>query len=348
MRKNVLVPLLIVVAAGLPALAAPRIAVDSATYDFGETVAGLSVTHVFTITNAGDQPLEITGVGTGCGCTTASLERTTLDPGESVPLRVTVNTADLPRLVTKTATVSSTDPVLPSLDLIITGTLVPAEDYQTNTAELNRLYLVLVDLRTAEEYQTQHLMGAVNIPYPDLDSWTDRLPHGVLIVLYDQDGSLSDQAAQTMQQVGFPEARSLVGGLDQWRTVYQDTYLFVNGELPPLSSGEGTLGLHAYPIAVTQLKELLLLVVDLRSQEEYLRSHLVGAINVPYAELDLWMPRLPQDVPLVLYDQDGSLSDQAAQTMRQAGFSQSQSLLGGLDEWTLAYGSRYVLTSDAK
>ena len=349
MKNSVLFSLLVVAATGFTLLGAPRIAVDADTYDFGQIVAGLSVVHTFTLSNTGDQPLEIVGVSSaGCGCTTTALERSTLAPGESVPLRMAVNTAGFSETITKKATVTSTDPATPALDLVITGTLIPAESYQTPAAELHRLYFLLVDLRAPEEYQASHLMGAVNLPYAELDQWMSRLPSGVLVILYDRDGSSADGAAQTLQQAGFPEARSLLGGLDQWMFAYQDKYLFTTGESPAVSTSGATSPAQPYHVAVAWLDRNFLLLIDLRPEEEYQARHLLGAISLPYEELAQWTTSLPQSVSIVLYDHDGSVSDPAAQAMQQAGFLGAQSLLGGLDEWLLAYGDRYLSAPDAE
>jgi len=52
-----------------------------------------------------------------------------------------------------------------------------------------------------------------------------------LIILYDEDGTLSDRAAQMLNQRGFPEARSLLGGLTEWRRLYKDKFIhYPNGE----------------------------------------------------------------------------------------------------------------------
>jgi len=346
MKTSVLTSLLVAAALGFPLLGAPHIAVDANIYDFGQIIAGLSVVHAFTLTNTGDQPLGIVGVSAGCGCTTTALAKSTLGPGESIPLQMTVNTAWFSGTIFKTVTVASTDPATPALDLIMTGIVFPAQDYQTATAELDRLYFLLIDLRTPEEYQTLHLMGAVNVPYVELDEWMSRLPHGVLVILCDRDGSLSDQAAQTLQRAGFPEARSLLGGLDRWMLSYQDRYLLPAGQTFSVSATISPT--PAYPIDVAELDRIFLLLLDLRTPEEYAAGHLLGATSVPYEELAQWMANLPQGVPIVLYDQAGSLSDQAAQALQQAGFRRAQSLLGGLDEWMLAYGNKYLLATDAK
>ena len=73
MRRHFTLALVIAVAYGTLVLAAPLIAVDEPIYEFGEVLEGQFVTHVFTLTNSGDEPLEISQVRVTCGCTTAAL-----------------------------------------------------------------------------------------------------------------------------------------------------------------------------------------------------------------------------------------------------------------------------------
>ena len=62
----------------------PRIEVKQPEYD-GD-VMGLTVRHGFVVRNSGDQELKITDVEASCGCTTTSLERRELAPGEAVEI----------------------------------------------------------------------------------------------------------------------------------------------------------------------------------------------------------------------------------------------------------------------
>jgi rhodanese-related sulfurtransferase len=68
-------------------------------------------------------------------------------------------------------------------------------------------------------------MGAINIPLAELGDWVSRLPQGVLIILYDQDGMQGDLAAQVLIDKGFPDAKSLMGGFDEWVNVYKDKFI---------------------------------------------------------------------------------------------------------------------------
>jgi len=65
-----------------------RIEITPASWDFGEIPPTAKVTHTFTVTNVGQGPLEITGVSTSCGCTTAEVDRAHLQPGQQTALKV--------------------------------------------------------------------------------------------------------------------------------------------------------------------------------------------------------------------------------------------------------------------
>jgi hypothetical protein len=92
MKKVVILTLIAVLALGATLVAAPKIAVDNAVYDFGTVLEGVFVTHKFLLSNVGDEPLTITSVRVTCGCTATALSKTNLEPGESVELEANVDT----------------------------------------------------------------------------------------------------------------------------------------------------------------------------------------------------------------------------------------------------------------
>ncbi|NIA03548.1 MAG: DUF1573 domain-containing protein [Nitrospirae bacterium] len=226
--KRIIVSLaLLVVLSGITVLAASQITVDNAVYEFGTALEGVVVTHTFVLTNAGDETLVISSVRTSCGCTTTDLAKKDLAPGESVNLDAVFDTVGYGgRTITKMIYVESNDPATPRFVLQMKGTVNRAQQYNIASGDLNYLFFLLVDLRDPDVYAASHMLGAINIPYGELNDWIDRLPTGVLIILYDQDGVLSDQAAQMLNKNGFPEAKSLLGGLDEWTRTYKDKFIF--------------------------------------------------------------------------------------------------------------------------
>jgi len=226
MRKIGLVMLFVVLGLGTVALAAPKISVDASIYNFGEVLEGIAVVHTFVLQNLGDEPLTIGDVRVSCGCTTTSLAKSTLAPGESVDLEVTFDSADFSGKMTKNIYVKSNDSTTPKLVLQLVGTVKRSQRYNIAVSDLNYLFYLLVDLRTPQEYATFHLLGAINIPYDELGNRMNRVPKGVFIILYDEDGTLSDQAAQALNTNGFPQAKSLLGGLNEWVRLFKNKFIF--------------------------------------------------------------------------------------------------------------------------
>ena len=66
-----------------------QIELSATEYDFGTIPNDKAVTHVFEVRNVGRGKLEIAGVSTSCGCTTAEVDKRQLAPGETAKLEVT-------------------------------------------------------------------------------------------------------------------------------------------------------------------------------------------------------------------------------------------------------------------
>ena len=217
MRIAVLVAAFFVVITTIGALSAPMISVDESEVDFGIAAEGTFVTHRFVLTNIGDATLEISEVLTTCGCSTATLSTQTLQPGESVELEAILDTfGEGGRTVMKMFYVMSNDPTDARLTLRLGGRVKKLGPHQIGPSDLEYLLKALIDLRSPEEFAVAHIWGAVNIPYDEFDRWLYLLPEGVAFVIYDSDGTTSDEVAERLIQSGWPEARSLFGGFIQW------------------------------------------------------------------------------------------------------------------------------------
>lgn len=227
MKKHIILSLLTILSIAIAATAAPIIDVDNPDYDFGKLSGASAVTHGFIISNVGDKPLSILDVRTSCGCTATALSKPNLAPGESTELEATVDLTSFSGHISQAIYVSSNDLTNRKLKLRIMGEVTPAQPYHIAVQNMNVLFYLLIDLRDPEAYAAGHLMGAIKIPYWELENWSSRLPREALtIVLYDQDGTLSDLVVQKLSTQGFDKARSLLGGLGEWRRQFGDKYLF--------------------------------------------------------------------------------------------------------------------------
>ena len=129
--------LLAVFGLGLAAAGSPEISVNTAVYDFGEVIEGIAVVHTFVLTNVGDEPLTITDIHVSWGCTTTSLAKSTIEPGESVDLEVPFDSAGFSGKMVKKIDIESNDPSTPKFTLQLTGTVKRSQRYNIPASDLN-------------------------------------------------------------------------------------------------------------------------------------------------------------------------------------------------------------------
>ncbi|MCS6916845.1 MAG: DUF1573 domain-containing protein [Chitinophagales bacterium] len=98
------------------------------TYDFGKIPKGIPVTHDFTFTNVGKEPIIISNVQASCGCTTPSWPKEPILPGKTGAIKVQYNAAS-PGSFNKSITIMSNSKT-PTKVLYVKGT-VEAQVEQT-------------------------------------------------------------------------------------------------------------------------------------------------------------------------------------------------------------------------
>jgi len=79
---------------------------------------------------------------------------------------------------------------------------------------------VLIDVRTSEEYNREHIPNAVNIPLDQIN--TVAYDKDTKIIVYCQSGMRSRQAVQTLVDMGYTNLYDLDGGLLNWGGMLED------------------------------------------------------------------------------------------------------------------------------
>jgi phage shock protein E len=75
---------------------------------------------------------------------------------------------------------------------------------------------LLLDVRTPEEFNQQHLPGAVNVPVQELDRrWAEVGPRDRDVVVYCRSGRRSSSAAEILRAHGFTKVHDL-GPMSAW------------------------------------------------------------------------------------------------------------------------------------
>jgi hypothetical protein len=105
----------------------PVISFDQESFSFGEIKEGAKVDFVFKLKNSGKSNLLIRKVSSSCGCTVAMPEKTTIEPGKTVDLKVSFDSEHKTGAQNKSITVISNDPKNPRIVLWVRGNVLPAE-----------------------------------------------------------------------------------------------------------------------------------------------------------------------------------------------------------------------------
>ena len=92
---------------------------------------------------------------------------------------------------------------------------VTAADVEALLAQGQRA--VLLDVREPNEYNLGHLPGAIHLPRGQLENRIESLvPLSATVIVYCGGGSRSALAADTLQQMGYTDVKSMCGGFRSW------------------------------------------------------------------------------------------------------------------------------------
>ncbi len=105
--------------------------------------------------------------------------------------------------------------------VLFAGTLRAAPPDRVTPAELKTMLdnnepVVLIDVRSPEEFAAGHIPGSVSIPVDTIEG-VASLPTGRRIILYCKAGKRTQRAFEILSGKGFTGLSVLDGGLDAWK-----------------------------------------------------------------------------------------------------------------------------------
>lgn len=183
--------------------------------------------------------------------------------------------------------------------------------------------LTVIDVRTPTEYAAGSIPGSVNLPLADLDTWAgtlDKTRRVCCVCACTGRNGISHQAATRLVALGYQRVYDLEGGLQTWPNVIPNNSSIHNVD----SAGLQALMSDGQP----------LLIVDVRTPEEYATGHIPGSVNHPIGDIDTWAATLQTGQRLCCVCGVGARSRTAAAILVGKGFLSVYNLLGGMQQWT--------------
>src|SRR5688572_29991872 len=200
------------------------------------------------------------------------------------------------------------------------------------------------DVRERGEYNQCQIPDTTSLPRSQIEFRIAELvpDRDVQLIVYDEGGARAPLALATLTRVGYQHVAILDGGLGAWQSQGRPTFAGVN--VPSKAFGERVHHERDVPdLTPEELKSLQerstdLVILDVRTPEEYGRFCIPGAINVPGGDLILWAEELKQrkETNVVVNCAGRTRSIIGAAALRRLGLSNVRALRNGTMGWVLA------------
>lgn len=209
--------------------------------------------------------------------------------------------------------------------------------------------MLILDIRSAEDYAKGHIKGAVNAPWgPAIAASLDKLPADKPVMVYCYTGQTAGQAVATLNMAGVNAKSVNLGwnlGISKVEGVAAVTETTANDfpaatavQVKPEIKAAITAyydGLAAvkdttfanYKISEDEAKKLVdakdanTLFLSVRKAEDYAKGHIEGAINIPFGKaMEQQFNILPKDKKIVVYCYTGQTAGQTVAGLRLLGY----------------------------
>ncbi len=86
-------------------------------------------------------------------------------------------------------------------------------------SEINKIPHVLLDVRTPEEYENEHIDKAININVKgeDFIEKVQEYSNETTLIIYCRTGKRSAKAAKILKELGYKKIFNLLGGYQKWK-----------------------------------------------------------------------------------------------------------------------------------
>ena len=200
------------------------------------------------------------------------------------------------------------------------------------------------DVRERGEYNQCQIPDTTSLPRSQIEFRVAELvpDRDVQVIVYDEGGARAPLALATLTRLGYQHVVILDGGLRAWQNQGRPTLAGVN--VPSKAFGERVHHERDVPdLTPEELKSLQdrstdLVVLDVRTPEEYGRFCIPGGINVPGGDLILWVEELNRRKPtnVIVNCAGRTRSIIGAAALRRLGVSNVRALRNGTMGWVLA------------
>lgn len=191
---------------------------------------------------------------------------------------------------------------------------------------INREALRIIDVRSGEAYQAEHIPHSLSLPGSLLSEFSPEKDESIIVISSESDPTASEIAQNILAQKSFPYA-ILKGGFEAWKAQGYQT----------LSAGDPNSFIDQSKvtyIAALELKQALsdvsskLFLLDVQSPENFAKNHLKGAVNIPLSQLEKRAEEIPSARPIIVYGENELASFRAGVRLSDLNIFTAKTLKG--------------------
>ncbi len=194
----------------------------------------------------------------------------------------------------------------------------------------NKENVFILDVRTADEYQIEHIIDSVSVPLEELDKKEIDAAVDAVIVILGSGSDQSNRAAEIMEIKGFQNLLVLSGSLAAWK----------NNNGQTISWGDPTSFVNQSKVTFISLEDAKKSLdekkpvywLDVRSADQF-SSRISGAVNIPLGELEKRRNELPLGKEIIVYGATELEGFQAGVKLYDLNILSALVLRGGLAGW---------------
>ncbi|MFC1786570.1 rhodanese-like domain-containing protein [Halobacteriota archaeon] len=211
--------------------------------------------------------------------------------------------------------------------------------------------IVILDVRTVEEFNEGHIKGAINMPVQELPDRLGELDKNDDIIVYCLTGVRGSRASQILANNGFNKVYNMGGGIGSWigegfpvvtsTPAPKPTLTPTPKPAPTPTSTTPQTSAFFVTISADEAKQLIdsnpdIVILDVRTFGEfYQEGHLKDAINIPDDEVFDRHTELDKNDDIIVYCSKGGRGEQASLILAESGFTKVYHIDGGIDAWKL-------------
>ena len=181
---------------------------------------------------------------------------------------------------------------------------------QETYAAINNRQIQLIDIRSSEEFEFEHIESSINLPVKEDFSLTNQqlLNKNKPVIIIAENNETAQKAVQNLNAEGY-QAEYLENGIDSFLTAGYG--LITYGNIESSSDRSKVIFISAQDLFERSSKGENFIFLDVRKKEDFSKKHIEGSINLPLELLEKNKQKIPLG-KIVIIDENPVRSFQAA------------------------------------